>query len=656
MALIDHKVEEIFPGEFISKNLVSKFKKKLNIPVYILENLILRYQKGEMNEEEVERITQILQERMVNPKENLKVQARIRDEGSLTIIDKVTATVIRGQNKYWAELINLGAKKVTISNELIRKYPDLLENGLWAEVKIRYLNSDATKESEFEIKELTSLQRTTFDFEEFKEKVSKLANFLWFNLLLRSIGIEPFNFTKRKKLLFLARLIPFVEKNYNFIELGARGTGKSYIYRQLSSESILVSGGKTTVANLFYNMGTGQLGLVGKREVVAFDEVAYIDFKDRTAIQILKDYMESGSFSRGKEIISAEASMVFLGNINQDIQVLLQKSHLFEPLPQLMQDLALIDRFHFYLPGWEMEILKERDFTTHYGLKCDYLALAMSKLRELDFTDVIDDYFIFDKRMNARDKRAVKKTVSGFLKLLHPSGQFTKEDLKLYLDIALEGRKRIKEQLIKMGSFEYKETSFEYIDRESQRRYFPILPEACLDTGFKRRLAEPGVVYIGQILDDGHDFALLKLKVEYKPGSGRLFFNGEINQSIRNHLRKTFIIIKNRKLYLRLRQKIEQNDFYVTVTPLINQIEADISNAFFIAIYSLLTNKSVSAGLLVTEKSSIYRKPVFHYELRAIKAEGENGQIKILLPLKKDHIFVEIPREVIAEVPYFITV
>lgn len=656
MTLIDQKAKQVFPDTIIRKDLVVKLREKVNFPAYIVENVLLKYSDGDLEKADFDAVSELFKERIVNPKESLILQSKIRDDGSRILIDKVMAKSITGQNKYWAELLSLSAKKVQISNQLIRLYPTLLENGIWAEVKVRYLGSEATQDSEFMIEEITPFQLTNyFNLGSYIDKVKEFTPPQWLTFLLRSIGIEPLILSPRKKLLFLSRLIPFVEKNYNLIELGARGTGKSYTYRQLSSESILISGGKTTVANLFYNMGTRQLGLVGKWDVVAFDEVAYVDFDDKTAIQILKDYMESGVFSRGRGEVLAEASMVFLGNFNHDVNTLVARSHLFEPLPELMKDMALIDRFHFYLPGWEMNKLKEVDFTTHYGLQSDYLAMAMSKLRELDFTDMIDEHFLFDDNMNARDKRAVRKTVSGFIKLLHPSGEVSKEEIRQYVDVALEGRKRVKEQLVKMGSFEYEDTAFEYIDRITEQHHFPIMPEDQVESGYKRKLAEPGMVFIGQVMEDT-DFALLQLKVSARPGIGKLLFVGHVDAKHQKDMRKTFIILRDRKAHLHLKHYLESYDFYVETTAVLKQVEADISNAFFLAIYSLIMNKSISTGLLVTERSSIYRKANFQDVINALKVEGENGQVKTLLPLERDHIFVEVPREVIARVPYFIKV
>ncbi|OCL28545.1 TIGR02688 family protein [Orenia metallireducens] len=648
MGLIDYKAEEICPDLIVDKGLLLKFKEQLSLPDYIIEQLIIKYNGEKTSDKEVQLIAQTIKDKIVKARDSLEVQSRIIEEGSSLVIDKVRTIFNNDKQEYQCQLSNLDIKDVIIPRKLAIKYTYLLNNSLWSEIKLKYCN----EKKRFEIEELEPLEFKDFNLEDFKERRKKFTTFQWTCLLLRSVGLEPLELSKRKKLLYLSRLIPFVEKNYNFVELGLRGTGKSYLYRQFSRESILVSGGKTTVANLFYNMGTRTIGLVGDNDVVAFDEVAYIDFKDKTAIQILKDYMESGSFSRGKEEINTDASMVFLGNINEDISMLLNRSHLFAPLPELMQDIALIDRFHFYLPGWEMDKLKDNKFTKHYGLQSSYLATALNHLRELDFTQVVDDYFLLDDKLDIRDERAIKKTLSGYIKLLHPAGDFTKEDLKLYLDIALEGRKRVKKQLIKMGSFEYKEVGFKYIDIESKEVYRTFLPEA--KTGLKYKILPPGTVYIGEVVGDDK-FALLKLEIHCKAGKGKLIFRGELDQGLKKNIRKTFLIIKAKRLHGDLKEQLNNNDFYVTATPVLNEVTSDISNPFLIAIYSLLNNKSVAEGLLVTENSSFYRKYKVNQSIKTIKVEGDNGQIKILFPLKSN-IFVEVPSKIGFDILSFLVV
>ena len=651
MPLINVKAKKMFPDKIIRKELSLKNKEKLNLPTYLLENIIYNQQLKNGKSFDFEKIKKYVKDKVVNSKDQKKIQAKIRNKESLVIIDKITAKMYSSKQEYLAQIFNLGIKKAKISQNIINEFPDLLDKGIWAEIEISYLGSQSKKDIEFKIEKVQPLQHISFDLNEYIEKVKQFKTDEWFKLLLRSIGIEPNNSSKRTNLLTLSRLIPFVEKNYNFIELGYRGTGKSYNYRQLSNQSILVSGGKSTVANLFYNLNTKQMGLVGKKDVVAFDEVAYVDFKDKTSIQILKDYMESASFSRGEEEISADASIVFLGNINQKLKHLLRDNDLLKSFSHSLKDLALIDRMHFFLPGWEMNKLKEKNFTKHYGLRNDYLAIALSKLREFDFTHHVENFFDFDTNMDVRDLRAIKKTVSGFIKLLHPDGNYTKNELNLYLDLASEGRKRVKEQLTKMGSFEYERISFEYIDKETNEKHLPKLPEDKLDSEIKQRIAKPGIIYIGQIIEQ--ELALLKLVIKIKPGNGNIYFSQENNFKLVKQIKKSFMNIKGKSFDLK--KQMNQNDFYIKIIPIQKKITADISRVFFIALYSLIQNKSLTNGFIVNDKSSLFKRKTKYNVIKAIKVENED-QTKTLLPIKRrnSNIYVEIPREVYEHAPYFL--
>lgn len=652
MGIIENKIKEIYSNEVINKKSAVQLKKKLNLPMYIIENILIH--NSDYKDQNSEKILNSIQNKLVKTKNNSKTQDKIRQKGSLTIIDKVKVKPITNQDKYFAQLINLSVKKAKISKKLVKNYPQLLELGLWAEIKINYLGDHSNTNSEFEIKNLIPYEKREIEFNKFKNKAKKFTKLQWRYLLLRSLGIEPSNLSKRQQLLFLSRLIPLVEQNYNFIELGLRGTGKSYLYRQLFNQSILVSGGQTTAANLFYNMNTKRVGLIGKWDVIAFDEVAYIDFKDKTTIQILKDYMESGSFSRGKEEINADASMVFLGNINQSIRSLLHNNNLFQPLPELMQDLALIDRFHFYLPGWDLKKLKEEDITNHYGLQSNYLALALDELRKSNFTAAIDNQFSLDPQMDIRDKVAIKKTVAGYLKLLHPSGKFDQQDIKSYLDLAIEGRKRIKNELAKIGSFEYQNISFEYTYHNSDDKYYPSLPEQKLKRNFKRKLAAPGTAYIGQVFAE--KFALLKIKISIEPGNGELVFvNQNLHQRLKQEIRKTFLFIKQGNTNLKLDTELLNYDFLIEVDIIKNKVKADISSPVLLAIYSALKNKSIPHGLLVTNESSLYYNPTNNYKLEAVKIKDPQQRTRTLIPLKNE-TYVEVPAKIIEKAPVFIEI
>src|SRR5579859_4675395 len=478
---LDRKVSDVFAGKVVRKDLVRTVKVGANVPVYVLEYLLGKYcatddpaaiQAG------LRLVNFTLSENFIRPDEANKAMFAVKDRGQGTYIDKVR--VRSTERDDWGEMANFGNRFLHVPDHLVRQFPRLLEGGIWAQVNLEYRgDEDDERDSHpFYVTDLKPIQLAGFALAEYVEGRKQFATAEWADLLLRSIGIEPEGMSWRLKLLILARLIPMIERNYNFIELGPRGTGKSFVYRETTPYAILVSGGKTTVANLFYNMGTGKMGLVGLWDVVAFDEVAGIQFSDKSAVQILKDYMESGSFSRGREELGADASMVFLGNINQPVDVLVRTSHLFAPLPDAMRDdMAFIDRLHFYLPGWEIPKMTGHLQTEHYGFVVDYLAEAFRELRKQNFTDVIDAHYSLGSHLNTRDAKAVRKTVAGLVKLLHPDREITPDELRDYLEFALEGRRRVKEQLKKLGSFEYYQTSFSYLDHETMQEHFVGVPE-----------------------------------------------------------------------------------------------------------------------------------------------------------------------------------
>jgi len=454
MTQFDQKVNQVFPGKVVRKDLVRKVKVGANIPVYVLEYLLGKYCATD-EEMAIQAglliVNDIISKNVINPDEANKAKAWVKEQGEYTFIDKVKVRLVASEDKYWAELINFNDNYIHIPNHFIRTYERLLEGGVWSEVNLQYMYDEEQRgrKSPFWISDLKPIQLASFDFEEYQSGREKFTTGEWIDFLITSTGLEPEQFAERQKLLLLIRLIPMVETNFNLVELGPRGTGKSFVYREISPFSILVSGGKTTVANLFYNMASRKVGLVGLWDVVAFDEVGGMDLHEKDVVDILKDYMESGSFSRGREEITANASMCFLGNVNQPIDVLTKTSHLFQPLPEKMTDPALIDRFHYYLPGWELPKMSKELFTNRYGFVVDYLAEAFRETRRSNFTEKMDFYFSLGDHLNARDAKAVRKTVSGLVKLIHPDGQVTKDEMRTYLQIALEGRRRVKEQLKK---------------------------------------------------------------------------------------------------------------------------------------------------------------------------------------------------------------
>ena len=480
MDALDKKVFELFSGRVVPKGATKKIKDSANVPTYVLEYLLGTYCTSDDAEEVaagIEQVKRILANNYVRPDEAEQVKARIKETGNYTVIDKISVKLNERNDQYEAEFLFLGIRGINVHPRYIRDYDKLLAGGIWCIVDLSYFyNEDEKNQSPFIISDITPIQMPNLDKSEIIEARKQFTKEEWMDLLLRSCGMEPTQFEYRTKWHLLARLVPLIENNVNTCELGPRGTGKSHIYKELSPNSILISGGQTTVANLFYNMGRRQVGLVGVWDCVAFDEVAGINFKDKDGVQIMKDYMASGSFARGKDAIQANASMVFVGNINQSVDYLLKTSHLFEPFPTAMIDSAFFDRMHCYIPGWEIPKMRPEYFTDNYGFISDYLAEYMREMRKVPETDAFDKYFKLGRCLNQRDTIAVRKMVSGLTKLLYPDGNYTEEEIEEILKYAIEGRRRVKEQLKKIGGMEFYDVQFSYIRLENMEEVFvPVL-------------------------------------------------------------------------------------------------------------------------------------------------------------------------------------
>jgi ATP-dependent Lon protease len=481
MDVLDRRANDVFPGRVVRKDLVRQVKVGANVPVYVLEFLLGKYCASDdpaAIATGLDVVREILSENFIRPDEAEKAKATVKRKGQHRLIDKVEVRLLASENKFWASLSNFGERYVHIPEELIYRYERLLQGGVWCQVDILYnAAEDEAHQRPFYIKALKPIQVAAFSMDEYVEGRAQLERDQWLDLVIRSTGLEPGEYDVRLKLLLVSRLIPMVERNYNLIELGPWGTGKSYVYREASPNAILISGGKITVPQLFVNLSTGRIGLVGTWDVVAFDEVASLELSDSTVVQILKDYMESGSFARGREEVPAEASMVFIGNTSKPTQELVRDAHLFADLPRAMIDPAFLDRIHFYVPGWETPKLENRLFTDHYGFVSDYLAEALRELRKQSQVRAVDEDFALGSHLSARDERAVRKTVSGFLKILHPHGEWSHGHLREYLELALEGRRRVKEQLKKLAPHDYAKTAFSYIERDTGREYWVEAPE-----------------------------------------------------------------------------------------------------------------------------------------------------------------------------------
>lgn len=517
--IVKDKLRQNFDGKIVRKDLTKKIKEGANVPVYVLEFLLGQYcssDDDEVIEQGVQNVKRILADNFVRPDEAQKVLSRLRSRGSHTIIDMVTVRLDIKKDCFFAEFSNLGLSNIPITDEYPEKYDRLLCGGIWCIVQLDYenegdnnfgiidaegnkLQSKQKKQkdiSPISIRKLTPIQMPHIDIEDLKQGRQAFTKEEWMDVMLRSIGMEPDELTYREKWLLLTRMIPLVENNFNLCELGPRSTGKSHLYKEISPNSILVSGGQTTVANLFYNMGRKTVGLVGLWDCVAFDEVAGIRFKDKDGVQIMKDYMASGSFARGKEEKAASASMVFVGNINQSVDVLLKTSSLFDPFPPEMgTDTAFLDRMHCYLPGWEIPKFRPEHFTNDYGFISDYLAEFIRELRKEQYGDAIDHYFRLGKNLNQRDTIAVRRMADGYLKLLYPDGNFTKEEVEEVLQISLEMRRRVKEQLKKLGGMEFYDVNFSYIDNETFEEHYVSVPEQGGGKLIPEGMCNPGQVY-----------------------------------------------------------------------------------------------------------------------------------------------------------------
>ena len=542
--IVKDKLRQNFDGKIVRKDLTKKIKEGANVPVYVLEFLLGQYcssDDDEVIEQGVQNVKRILADNFVRPDEAQKVLSRLRSRGSHTIIDMVTVRLDIKKDCFFAEFSNLGLANIPITDEYPEKYDRLLCGGIWCIVQLDYetegdnnfgiidadgntLQSKQKKQkdiSPISIRKLTPIQMPHIDIEDLKRGRQAFTKEEWLDVMLRSIGMEPDELTYREKWLLLTRMIPLVENNFNLCELGPRSTGKSHLYKEISPNSILVSGGQTTVANLFYNMGRKTVGLVGLWDCVAFDEVAGIRFKDKDGVQIMKDYMASGSFARGKEEKAASASMVFVGNINQSVDVLLKTSSLFDPFPPEMgTDTAFLDRMHCYLPGWEIPKFRPEHFTNDYGFISDYLAEFIRELRKEQYGDAIDHYFRLGKNLNQRDTIAVRRMADGYLKLLYPDGSFTKEEVEEVLQISLEMRRRVKEQLKKLGGMEFYDVNFSYIDNETFEEHYVSVPEQGGGKLIPEGMCNPGQVYTVSQGKSGM-LGVFRLESQMLPGNGK---------------------------------------------------------------------------------------------------------------------------------------
>lgn len=653
--IIKDKLRQNFAGKIVRKDLTKKIKEGANVPVYVLEFLLGQYCSSDdpdLIEKGVESVKHILADNFVRPDEAQKILSQLRQRGNYTVIDRITVKLDIKKDAYFAEFSNLGLRDVPIEEDYPAKFDRLLCGGIWCIIQLNYEFDDEDYRSvnPIQIAKLTPIQMPHIDIEELKAGRKAFSQEEWLDVMLRSTGMEPDVLTEREKWLLLARMLPLVENNFNMCELGPRSTGKSHLYKEISPNSILVSGGQTTVANLFYNMGSKTVGLVGMWDCVAFDEVAGIKFRDKDGVQIMKDYMASGSFARGKEEKAASASMVFVGNINQSVDVLLKTSSLFDPFPPEMgQDTAFLDRMHCYIPGWEVPKFRPEHFTDDYGFITDYLAEFLRELRKEQFSDALDRFFRLGKNLNQRDTIAVRRIVSGMVKLLYPDGDFTKEQLEEILRFALEMRRRVKEQLKKLGGMEFYDVNFSYIDNESFEEKYVTVPEQGGGKLIPDGICNPGQVYT---IAQGRSgmIGAFRLESQMLPGNGKFQRTGlGSDREAKEATDTAFNFLKANCRRISGNISITTNDFIINYQDLQGLgLTSNLALPSLVAMCSIALGKPVVSSCAVLGEISIAGTMQKVNNLAdTLQVCLDSGAKKVLLPLTSAADLGTVPAELI---------
>ena len=660
---IKEKLRQYFDGKIVRKDLTKKIKEGANVPVYVLEFLLGQYCSSddeEVIEDGVQKVKRILADNFVRPDEAQKILTKLRQKGSHTVIDMITVHLDIRKNCFFASFSNLGLTNVPIEDEYPEKYDRLLCGGIWCIVQLDYEYVEEEKQNGYpiQIRKLTPIQMPHMDIAELKQGRKAFSKDEWIDILLRSIGMEPDALSYREKWLLLTRMIPLVENNFNLCELGPRSTGKSHLYKEISPNSILVSGGQTTVANLFYNMGRKTVGLVGLWDCVAFDEVAGIHFKDKDGIQIMKDYMASGSFARGKEEKAASASMVFIGNINQSVDVLLKTSSLFDPFPPEMgTDTAFLDRMHCYLPGWEIPKFRPEHFTNDYGFISDYLAEFIRELRKEQYGDAIDHYFRLGKNLNQRDTIAVRRMVDGYLKLVYPDGEFTKEELEEVLKLSLEMRRRVKEQLKKLGGMEFYDVNFSYIDMDDMSEHYVSVPEQGGGKLIPEGMCNPGQVYTVSQGKSGM-IGVFRLESQMLPGNGKFERTGiGTDRDAKESTNTAFNFLKANANRISGSISTTMKDYIINYQDLQGiGMTGKLALPTLIALCSIALGKTVQSSLAVLGEISISGTLIKVDELAStLQVCLDSGAKKVLIPSTSFVDFATVPPDLMSAfqlIPY----
>lgn len=649
-ASLDDLLNTHFAGKVVRKDLTKLIKEGANVPVYVLEYLLGMYCAS--NDEAtiqngLQMVKRVLAENYVRADEAEKVKSKVRESGTYKVIDKITVKLNEKRDLYEALLSNLGVKNAEISDTYVRQFEKLLVGGIWCIVTLKYHFEEDQRGSPFTVTELKPIQMPNMDMQALFVARKAFTDAQWIDALIRSTGMEPTCFKEREKWHLLARMVPLVENNYNFCELGPRGTGKSHIYKEISPNSILVSGGQTTVANLFYNMSARKVGLVGLWDVVAFDEVAGINFKDHDGVQIMKDYMASGSFSRGRESINASAAMVFVGNINQSVESLVKTSHLLAPFPEAMIDSAFFDRFHAYVPGWEIPKMRPEFFTNQYGMIVDYLAEYLREMRKHSFADAINKWFKLGNNLNQRDTIAVRHTTSGLLKLVCPNGEYTKESVRKCLEYALETRRRVKEQLKKIGGMEFYDVHFSYIDLEDGVERFVTVPEQSGGALVPEGRLQPGTLHTIS-MGASEMPGIYRLEIQSIPGGGKVSVSGV---APREAVKVAFDYFKANSSRVSASIKPGERDFHTHLVELQNSGAPQVLTlASFIALCSAALAKPVQSQLAVLGDMSLGGTIVQVRNLaESMQVAFDAGAKRILLPMSSVTDIPSVPGELFAK-------
>lgn len=651
---LDDLLNQHFAGKVVRKDLTKLVKEGANVPVYVLEYLLGSHCASNDEptiQDGLKTVKKILAENYVRPDEAEKIKSVIRERGSYKIIDKVTVTLNEKRDVYEAQLFNLGVKGAEIATGFVKKYEKLLAGGIWCIITMQYFFEEGQKGSPFIVEDLKPIQMPGMDMEDLFNGRDGFTEEQWIDVLLRSCGYEPTQFEERVKWHILCRMIPLIENNYNVCELGPRGTGKSHIYKEISPNSILISGGQTTVANLFYNMARHQVGLVGIWDVVAFDEVSGISFKDKDGVQIMKDFMASGSFARGRDSISASAAMVFVGNINQSVDTLVKTSHLLAPFPETMIDSAFFDRFHAYIPGWEIPKMRPEYFTNQYGLIVDFLAEWVREMRKRNFGDAISKYFKLGRDLNQRDTIAVKHTASGLLKLLYPNEKYDKDAVRRCLEYALEVRRRVKEQLKKIGGMEFFDVHFSYIDLETMEEKFINVPEQGGGTLIPDGPLSPGVMHTIATGSGGH-LGLYRIETQVTPGSGALKTSGlGSNSAAKEAIKVGFDYYKANASQVSASIKSLDHDYHLHIVELHNTgPNTAMTLASFVALCSAVFGKPIQQQMVVLGSMSLGGNIIPVENLaESLQVAFDSGAKRILLPMASVRDIPTIPGELFAK-------